>query len=206
LHDESLFLQGGKLNTHNASAKVKIRSHYFGHSLLGLIGLFMLSVATPAISANPILGQTGRPFSSDLSAGWHFVRTPNPNGGADAISVMHTADTSKSDLDFVGLMIRCHEGGTEAVVVLLRAFPIRAKPHVILETAGKETQFEATITAPGTAVLLPGDAQVLVDGPWRTQDSLSVQINDGQTKIRGVVPLTGLQTAFKVLLAGCRGP
>ena len=43
------------------------------------------------------------------------MRTRNPHGGADAVSIMHTADTSKSDLDLAGLMIRCREGGTEIV-------------------------------------------------------------------------------------------
>lgn len=171
-----------------------------------LIVFLALGFANPAISADPSTNQTDRErsFSSELTAGWHFVRTPNPNAGADAISIMHTADTSKSDLDFAGLMFRCREGGTEAVIVLLKAFPIRAKPHVVLGAAGKETKFEATIAAPGTAVLLPGDAATLVEGPWRAQDSLALQIDDGQSTIRGVVPLTGLQAAFKVLVASCR--
>lgn len=142
--------------------------------------------------------------------GWHFVRTRNPHGGADAISIMHTADTSRSDLDLAGLMIRC--GGNnaelagnnpEVVVVLIPALPFRARPHVVLGKPGNETQFEATVAPPGTAVLLPREATTLLNGPWQALDDLFIRVNDGQTTIYGVVALAGLQAAFKLLLASC---
>ena len=154
----------------------------------------MQPIRTPVSRAVP-----ARPLSSELAGGWHFVRTPNPHGGADAISIMHTADTSRSDLDLAGLMIRCSEGGSEAVIVLIRAFPLRARPHVVLGKPGNETRFEATIAPPGTAILLPGDATTLVNGPWQAQNDLFIRVDDGQTTIRGVVALAGLQAAFKVL-------
>lgn len=170
------------------------------------VAIFVLAivVASPVNAANQDpnrLGGAERP--PELAGGWHYVRTPNPHGGADAISIMHTADTSRSDLDLAGLMIRCREGGSEAVIVLIRAFPLRARPHVVLGKPGSETQFEATIAAPGTAILLPGDATTLVNRAWQAQSDLSIQVDDGQTTIRGVVELAGLQAAFKVLLASC---
>ena len=131
------------------------------------------------------------------------MRTPNPQGGADAISIMHTADTLRSDLDLAGLMIRCHEGGTETVIVLIRAFPLRARPQVVFGKPGKETRFEATVAPPGSAILLPGDAAILVKGAWLAQSDLSIQVDNGPTTIHGVVALAGLQAAFKVLLASC---
>ena len=178
------------------------------HISLLLVAIFVLSivVASAVNAANPDTGRAGstdRPFSSELAGGWHFVRTPNPNGGADAISIMHTADTSSSDLDLAGLMIRCREGGTEVVIVLIRAFPLRARPHVVFGKPGNEAQFEATIAPPGTAVLLPGRATTLVNGPWQAQSDLFIRVDDDQTTIRGVVALAGLQAAFKVLVASC---
>jgi hypothetical protein len=173
-----------------------------------LTAVFVMAIAV-ASAVNGGNRDTGRadaaeqPTSSELAGGWHFVRTPNPQGGADAISIMHTADTSRSDLDLAGLMIRCREGGTEAVIILLRAFPFRARPHVVFGKPGNEAQFEAKITPPGTAILLPGDAIALVNGPWQARGDLSIQVDDGQTTIRGVVALAGLQPAFKVLLASC---
>ena len=88
---------------------------------------------------------------SELAGGWHLVRTHNPNGGADAISIMHTADTSRSDLDLVGLMIRCSETSAEVVIIILPALPFRSRPHVSFGKPGNETQFDATVAPPGTA-------------------------------------------------------
>lgn len=174
--------------------------------LLLAIFIFPIAAASAVNAANSDTGRVGgaeRPFSSELAGGWHYVRTPNPQGGADAISIMHTADTSRSDLDLAGLMIRCREGGTEAVIVLIRAFPLRARPHVVVSKPGDETRFEATVAPPGTAILLPGDATTLVNGAWLARSDLSIQVDNGPTTIRGVVALAGLQAAFKVLLASC---
>jgi hypothetical protein len=68
---------------------------------------------------------------------------------------------------------------------------------------GHETQFEATVTSPGTAVLVPGDATTLINGPWQTQGDLFIQVIDGQTTVAGVVALAGLQPAFKALVTSC---
>ena len=145
-----------------------------------------------------------QPPNTNLEGGWHFVRTPNPHGGADAISIMRTADTSRSDLDLAGLMIRCSENGAEVVVVLLRPFPLRARPRVKLGKPGDQAEFEATIAAPGTAVLVSRYAASLVHGPWQAVNDLSIRIEDGDFTIRGVVALGGLQPAFKVLMASCQ--
>jgi hypothetical protein len=176
-----------------------------------LVGVFVLTTAA-AFTANAANSNNGRagvaeqPSSTELEGGWHFVRTRNPQGGPDAISIMRTADTSRSDLELAGLMIRCSEGGTEVVVVLLRPFPARARPHVVFGKAGNQTQFEAKVVAPGTAVLIPGDATSLVGGPWQGLNDLFIRVEDGQATIRGVVALASLQPAFKVLTASCPAP
>jgi hypothetical protein len=175
-----------------------------------LFALFVLVVATAsaAIGTNVVslaaASEAPTP-GSELTGGWRFVRTPNPHGGPDAISIMHTADTSRSDLELAGLMIRCSSGGTEVVVVLLRAFSLRAKPHVLFGKPGHETQFEATIAPPGTAILVPGHAATLVNGLWQTQNDLFIRVIDGQTTVAGVVALAGLRSAFKALVTSC-GP
>jgi hypothetical protein len=168
-----------------------------------------ISVTVPASAvngANPDSGGAGSAegaLNSDLAGGWHLVRTRNPTGGAYAISIMHIADTSRSDLDLAGLMIRCSEISTEVVIVLLPGLPFRARPHVALGKPGNETQFEATVAPPGTAVLLPRDATTLVSGPWQALEDLFIRIDDGQSTIRGVVKLEGLEAAFKELQASC---
>jgi hypothetical protein len=175
-------------------------------ALLSAILILVIAPASAVNRANPDIGKAGgaeRSLSSELAGGWHFVRTRNPEGGPDAISIMHTADTSRSDLDLAGLMIRCGERGAEVVIVLIRSFPLRARPHVVLGKPGTETQFDAKVAPPGTAVLLPRDAITLVSGPWQTISDLFIQVSDGQTAIRGVVALVGLQAAYKALLASC---
>ena len=146
---------------------------------------------------------TDQPLVSELAGGWHLVRTHNPNGGADAISIMHPADTSRSDVDFVGLMIRCSETSAEVVIIVLPALPFGSRPHVSFGKPGSEVQFDATIAPPGTAVLLPKDAVNFVSGPWRTLQDLFVRIDDHQSTIRGVIKLAGLQAAFEQLQASC---
>ena len=116
---------------------------------------------------------------------------------------MQTFDTLKSDLDLAGLTIRCHEGGTEVLIVQIRSFSLRARPQVALGKLGNETKFEATVAPPGTAVLLPMDGESLVRGPWKGLSDLSIRINDGKSVIHGVVALEGLPAAFKVLEANC---
>lgn len=168
--------------------------------------IVFLAIASAINGANLGIGKASgaeRSLSSELAGDWHFVRTRHPQGGPDAISIMHTADFSRSDVDLAGLMIRCGERGAEVVIILIRSFSLRARPHVILGTSGSEIQFEATVAPPGTALLLPRDAVSLVSGPWKTLSDLPIRVSDGQTAISGVVALAGLQTAYKVLLASC---
>ena len=152
-----------------------------------------------AASSN-VTAQAPRP---ELPGGWHFVRTPNPRGGPEAVSIMHTADTSRSDLDLAGLEIRCGERGPEALITLITAFPLRARPHVVFGKPENEAHFEATVAPPGASILVPGNATNLISGPWHAQSDLFVRVEYGDTIIRGVVTLVGLQTAFNVLVANC---
>jgi hypothetical protein len=169
--------------------------------------LILATLPTSAVNgANPDSDRRGgaaRALSSELSGGWRLVRTPNPNGGADAISIMRPADTSRSDLDLAGLMIRCSESGAEVVIVLLPALPFRTRPHVTIGRPGNETEFQATVAPPGTVVLLPKEVTTLLSGPWQTLEDLFIRIDDGQSTIRGVVKLAGLEAAFNELQASC---
>jgi hypothetical protein len=172
-----------------------------------LVGILLFTlVAAPTVSrGNPGTDGAGaeKPPDSERIGDWHFAHTRNPSGGADVISIMHTADTSRSDLDLAGLIIRCDARGAEALIVLIKAFPVRARPHVTIGKLGSEKRFEATVAPPGTALLLPIDATSLVKGPWRSLDELFIQIDDDRSEIRGIVPLSGLERAFEMLLPNC---
>ena len=114
---------------------------------------WLLCPLLPLTRANPDSGKAGsteQAPSSALAGGWRLVRSHNPNGGADAISIMHSADTTRSDLDLAGIMIRCSESGAEVVIVTLPALPFRVRPHVAFGKPGNAIKFEATVAPPGT--------------------------------------------------------
>ena len=144
--------------------------------------------------------------SAELMGAWRLVRTPNPRGGPDAVSIMHTADTSRSDLNLAGLMIRCSREGSELAIVLLNAFPLRARPHVTFGKPGRERQFEATIGAPGTAVVLPGEPKTVLGEAWSAEGDVFIRLTEGSNTISGVVPLGGIKSAFPLLKANCPAP
>jgi hypothetical protein len=83
-----------------------------------------------------------------------MVRTPNPHGGPDAASIMQTADTARSDIDLVGLTLRCSDTGFDVLVVFLKPFPPSANPKVKLTTGGATVRLEATVIPPGAAKFL----------------------------------------------------
>jgi hypothetical protein len=136
---------------------------------------------------------------------WPLVRTPSPAGGADAVSIMQTADVAKSDIDLAGLMVRCGERNTETLVVLVRPFPPRAHPKVTVAAGGTSREFTATVVPPGAALLLPPEAAVLAAGPWQSAAELALQVDD-EHPIRGVISLQGLGPAYRMLTASCRAP
>jgi hypothetical protein len=177
---------------------------------LGLffVGLFVLEGLTAFAwgQTNTFTVAAGAQSSTELIGAWKLVRTPNPRGGPEAVSVMHTADTSRSDLELAGLMIRCNSGRSELAIVLLRAFPLRARPRVFLGPHGHETQFDATIGPPGTAVVLPGDPKAVIGSAWAAESDLFIRVIDGPTRISGVVPIAGLKSAFTLLMSNCPGP
>ncbi len=174
---------------------------------LGLLATVLIAVLhagpAPAMDGNSDHDTASR---TALMGNWRLARSPNPRGGVDAVSIMHAADLAKSDIDFAGLIIRCHEGGQEIVVVLTRPLPLRTRPSVVIGRSRDELSFDATVGAPGTAVVLPRGATAQVVASWQTMPETNIRIEDGPTSIRGVVVLSGLRAAFRTLLESCPTP
>jgi len=146
------------------------------------------------------------PKAQGAPGSWRLVRTPNPGGGRDAVSIMRTADITRSDLGLAGLMLRCGEGSTELLIVLVQPIPPRAHPKVVVSAGGKGAEFTASVVPPGVAVLLPQGASALAAGPWQSASELAVEVDDDQGPIRGIVSLAGLGAAFRTLLSSCPSP
>jgi hypothetical protein len=135
--------------------------------------------------------------------GWRLVRTRNPDGGADAVSIMRTADFTRSDRDLAGLTIRCAATNHEVVIILVQSFPIGARLHVQLSAAGIDKEYDASIIAPGVALLLPEEVSLLIQRQWGDISELSIEVHGQGTTIRGVIPTTGLKSALQLLSANC---
>ena len=163
--------------------------------------------ASPSRAADPhsenVPFSADQTISSELADGWRLLRTHNPKGGADAISITHPADTSRSDLDLVGLMIRCTEKKPEVLVVVLPTLRASTRPHVTIGASGDTTEFLGSIVPPGTLVLLPESASILVSDQWQTMQDLFVRVDNDKSAIQGVIKLTGLPAVFKKLKSAC---
>jgi hypothetical protein len=130
---------------------------------------------------------------------WRLVRTPDPRGEKDAISITHGAELHGSDPDFAGLMIRCGDKDVDVLAILLRPVPLRARPQVTVNG----TKYEAKVAAPGTAILLPDEVTAAARERWRTLPSVSLAVDDGDSITKGMVSLEDFEPALKALTASC---
>jgi hypothetical protein len=145
-----------------------------------------------------------KPAAAAASELWPLVRTPRPKGGPDAVAVMRTADTARSDPDLAGLMIRCAEKpGLEVLLALVRPLPPRSKRDVVVTTGATESVVHADVSSIGTALVLPIDAAAFATGRWHGLKELAVTIKDPEAEIRGVISLEGLAPAMAKLSASC---
>lgn len=149
------------------------------------------------------VAQAGAPGAPAADDAWRLVRTPDPAGGRDAVSITRTADIAKSDLEFAGLMLRCGDRSVEVLIVLVRAFPPRAHPKVKLAAGSSTVELTASVVPPDVLLLLPSDATALATGAWQAATELSVTVEDQQAAIRGVIPLAALGHALALLRSNC---
>jgi len=155
----------------------------------------LLTGGTPAESKTP----DASPYDA-----WRLVRTADPRGGPDAVSIMRTADTGRSDPDLAGLMIRCQEKqGLGVLLGVVRPFPPRSKRNVAIGSGGVQSVFVAESTDTGTALVLPIDASAFTTGVWRSLNRLEVKISDPEADIHGMILLDGVTPAIAKLAASC---
>jgi hypothetical protein len=138
------------------------------------------------------------------SGTWQLARTPNPSGGRDSISITKIADPTPSERDVAGIMLRCAEGATTNVLIVLAApLPLHAHPKVIVVAGAATTEFIASVVPPGTLVLLPEKASALVEKTWQAVPELAVSIKDNNRALRGVIPLSDISNAVQTLQSNC---
>jgi hypothetical protein len=142
-----------------------------------------------------------QPSSSSLPVAgkWRLVRTPTHRDGEQVVSIMATAEISGSDIDFAGLNLRCANSEFEILVFVIRPLPPLTRPFVTVN--GKT--FEASVVSPGTAILLPKEADDLATGQWQSFPNLSIEVKSDGMTTRGLVSLDGFDTALKTLIGAC---
>jgi len=114
--------------------------------------LWFAEINNTGEEAGPNAAQSA--ISTATSGGtWRLVRTPDPRGGPDAVSIMQTADAARSDMDLVGLTLRCSDTGFDILVVFLKPFPPRAHPKVRLTIGSATVHLEATVIPPAPRFL-----------------------------------------------------
>jgi hypothetical protein len=144
-----------------------------------------------------------RSQTTQLDGGWRLVRTRDPSGSADAISVMHVVDISKSDANLAGLSLQCGKDGIEVILIVLEPLSRSARPAVVFNAGNKRAEFEASVVQTGEALRLPRAASDLAAGEWQSATELTIEIETKPTPIRGTVPISGLSTAIRLLSENC---
>src|SRR5215471_17735608 len=99
---------------------------------------------------NPKAAAVAQPEPTGSGA-WQLARTPNPSGGPDSISITKITNPTPSEQGVTGLMLRCAEGATTNVLVVLAA-PLtpRSHPKVNVVAGATTTEFIASVVPPGT--------------------------------------------------------
>jgi hypothetical protein len=140
------------------------------------------------------------------SGPWQLARTPNPSGGPDTISITKITNPTPSAQDVTGLMLRCAEGATTNVLIVLAApLPPRTHPKVTVVAGATTTELIASVVPPGALVLLPEKASALVEKTWQSVSELAISIMDNKQALRGVIPLQDIGTAMQELQSNCPG-
>jgi hypothetical protein len=170
------------------------------------------SIAEPAARAqcNEMSKMFGNPTNAQrttLPGEWRLVRTPNPRGGIDAISVSHTAEIQKSDPNFAGIMLRCDQGQMEALVIVLEPYPPSAIIELTITRHNLPSKYRAGVVPPGVMVRLPADAATTLLAAGHQDEELTVSLaSESTTPTKGVVKLSGLDQAVGTLRGLCTAP
>ena len=101
-------------------------------------------------------------------------------------------------------MLRCAEGATTAVLIVLGApLPPRTHSKATVVAGATTTEFIASVVPPGDLVLLPEKASALVEKDWQSAPELAVSISDNKRVLHGVIPLEDIGNAMQELQSSC---
>ncbi|EJN09139.1 hypothetical protein PMI42_06896 [Bradyrhizobium sp. YR681] len=177
--------------------------------LLAMLGVWLvqarMATAQDCPNCGNPLAQPQFSQSTTLADGWRLVKSRNPSGGGEIVSVMHAVDTAKSDVGLAGMSLRCGAIGPEVILILLDPVQTTGRLPVTLKTGSIKTQFEASVLQDGRAILLPLAATAVSNAAKRGTTEISITVDTQPQTINGIVPLTGLLSALNSLSVHCSG-
>jgi len=140
-----------------------------------------------------------------LLEGWQLIKTPDPHGGADAISISHVADFERSDPNLAGILLRCVNHQIELFVIVIEPYPPQIPIDLTLKLGNSSAStYRGSIVPPGVMVRLPVEAATAIFDRRQQTDDLNVSLASRTTQITtGIVKLTGLEQALGTLKTSC---
>jgi hypothetical protein len=177
-------------------------------SVIPSIFVLLIARTDPAVAqdcpncGNP-LTQPQFSQSTTLTGGWRLVKSRDPNGGGQIVSIMHAVDMTKSDFGLAGLSLRCGAIGLEAILILLDRVPSTPPPAVTLQAGETKARIDASVLQDGRTILLPFGATTVSNAAKKGATEVSVTIETQPQSIAGVVPITGLLSALNSLSVYC---
>lgn len=135
---------------------------------------------------------------------WREHALADARGGAAFPALMQTADSARSELDFVGMMIRCQKGRLEPLLIILDPLPPRSEVSVDLATAGKRESYKAALIPTGAGVAVAADLEARLMADWADEPDLEIAIHARERTINGVVALRGLTAALSPFALRCK--
>lgn len=147
--------------------------------------------------------EAGTPAPKD----WRLIRTSDPGGGPDVVSIVRVADLSRSSPEIAGLMIRCRRAAArEVLIALVKPLPPHARPNVRLTAGAVESTLSGSVVPPGSAILLPIPAEIWAKALGPDPIDLTINIDTVEMSAHGVVPISDLDAALLNLTLNCRQP
>jgi hypothetical protein len=169
----------------------------------------LVVLANPAATAQDCVGcgnagaQSRFSQSTALDGGWRLVKSRNPDGNGEIVSLMRAVDTAKSDIALAGLSLRCGPVRPEVVLILLDPIPSTERPVVTLQAGPTRTRAEASAQQGGQTLVLSQAALPLANAARQGASEVAVTIETRPNPITGVVPLSGLVNALSSLSVYC---
>jgi hypothetical protein len=135
---------------------------------------------------------------------WKLLQASAGEQGRSAVSITKIADTENSDMDLIGVVIRCSPPArVDVAFVVADPFPPRSQPTISIDSPRGAVAYQGEVAPGGTAVVLPEAAAGLAAGLWQEFDQLAVRITDKGRQTVGRIDLDGLRSAYGEMMAKC---